>query len=292
MARQFGGVHPGSQGDKAKIVVAAGAVFVVLFSLLAYGLLSSGGGEQQPVETVVVQDQSDIKMVEVLVPVQEIDAGLALEPRMFRKESRPQIGVSNRVVKDFEEIRAHYSRSLIVPGQPLHRDYITSIRPTNVITANIPEGFRAVTIRVDDRTSVEGFVRPGARVDVVWTSSIRGKPAITTIVQNSRVLSAERQTGDEQQKGAAPPRTVTLLVTAQDAQKIQLASTTGQLSLSLRGDLDTGKAGSGTSITLDDLIGGPRGAQRPQENIEGTVTMGGEKYLLVNGKLVPAAGNR
>jgi len=291
MARQFGGVHPGSQGDKAKIVVAAGAVFVVLFSLLAYGLLSSGDKEgAEPTQAVVVDEQSDVKMVEVLVPVQEIEAGLPLEPRMFRKESRPQVGVSNRVVKDFEEIRAHYSRSLIVPGQPLHRDYITSVRPTNVITANIPEGFRAVTIRVDAQSSVEGFVRPGARVDVVWASSIRGKPGITTIVQNARVLSAERQTDKEQQKGAAVPNTVSLLVSAQDAQKIQLASTTGKLSLSLRGDLDTGKAGSGSSITIDDLFGGTRGDQRPQENIEGTVTLGGEKYLLVNGKLIPAAG--
>src|SRR5690606_13576940 len=178
MARQFGGIHPARQGDKAKVVVAAGAVFFVLFALLAYGLLSTKEEDGAVEPAVVVQDQSDVKMVEVLVPVQELEACAALEPQMFRKESRPQIGVSNRVVKDFEEIRAHYSRSLIVPGQPLHRDYITSVRPTNVITANIPEGYRAVTIRVDDRTSVEGFVRPGARVDVVWASAIRGKPGV------------------------------------------------------------------------------------------------------------------
>ncbi|MCB0334594.1 MAG: Flp pilus assembly protein CpaB [Bdellovibrionales bacterium] len=289
MARQFGGVHPNKQNDKAKVILAASLVFIVLFASLAYVLLSSQS--EPPKAAAVVVDsggESEIKMVDVLVPVSEIQPGAALEARMFRKESRPQVGVSNRVVRDFEEIKAHFARSLIVPNQPLHRDYITSVRPTNILTANIPEDFRAVTIRVDARTSVEGFVRPGANVDVVWASRIRGKPGITTIVQNAKVLSAERQTKvDNANPGVPVPSTVTLLVTAEDAQKIQLASTTGKLSLSLRGDADAGKAAGSKTITLDDLIGGIPGA-RKEENVEGTVTIGGERWLLVDGKLKPA----
>ena len=185
MGRQFGGANPHQQFDRAKVVLAAGGVLVVLFLFLAYVLLSSS--PQPPANAVVAsanvnENESDIKMLEVLVPVQEIDSGTALEAHMFRKEARPSVGVSNRVVRDFEEIKGHYARSLIVPNQPLHRDYITSVRPTNVITASIPDGYRAVTIRVDARTSVEGFVRPGARVDVVWTSSIRGKHDLTSIL--------------------------------------------------------------------------------------------------------------
>ncbi len=290
MQRQFGGIQKSGKANKARIVLFGSGFFIILFSALAFLLLKK---EQKPAPaTVVVQEKKEeVKMVSVLVPVQEIATGTALEYRLFRKEKRPQVGVSDRVVKEFEEIKGHYARSLIVKGQPLQKDLITSVKPINELTAEIPEGYRAVTIGVDVRTSVEGFVRPGARVDVVWASRIRGKPAITTIVENARVLSAERQTSSVNQKGASVPNTVTLLVSTRDAQKIQLASTTGKLSLSLRGDEDSGKGGETNPITLDDLIGGAK-KEQVQEDIEGTVTIGGEKWLLVDGKLKPAGSTK
>ncbi len=293
MSRHFGGIQPGRQADKTKTVLLVSLFFVVIFTVLAFVLLSTGQAKVDP-KPVVVETEAEVKMVDVLVPVQEIAAGTELEPRMFRKESRPQVGVSQRIVKDFEEIQNYYARSLIVSGQPLHKDYITSVRPVNAVTANIPPGFRAVTIRVDARTSVEGFVRPGAKVDVVWASRIRGQPGVTTIVENAKVLSAERQTQQEidaAKKGVPVPSTVTLLVGIADAQKIQLASTTGTLSLSLRGDSDGGKGvGEGKSITIDDLLGAKRKDEGPE--VEGTVTIGGEKWNMVDGKLVPIKKSR
>ncbi|MCI5065444.1 Flp pilus assembly protein CpaB [bacterium] len=289
MNRQFGGMHSSRGGDRSRPIIIAGFLLFLLFAGLAVLFLqSTGGGDpQSPARApVVVEREAPMKMTSVLVPIQEIQTGVPLEPRMFRKETRPQVGVSERAVKDFEEIRSHYARSLIVPGQPLHKEYITSIRPTNILTANIPEGFRAVTIRTDSRTSVEGFVRPGAKVDVEWATRINGAPGVVTIVENAKVLSAERQTQEAAKQGGAVPSTVTLLVTAADSKKIQLASTTGKLSLSLRGDEDTGRSQGGTGITIKDLL--PGNKRKTQENVDGVVTIGGVRWLLVEGKLVPA----
>ncbi|MCB0320147.1 MAG: Flp pilus assembly protein CpaB [Bdellovibrionales bacterium] len=293
MARQFGGIHPSRGSDRARPVIITGFVLFLLFGGIAvYALKDSG--EQKPTkvsEPQVIEKQREIKMVSVLVPIQEIPNGTPLEPRMFRKETRPEIGVSERAVKDFEEIRAHYARSLIVPGQPLIREYITPVKPTNILTAAIPEGFRAVTITTDVRTSVEGFVRPGAKVDVEWSTHLNGQAAIVTIVENVKVLSAERQTQVNTPNGAPVPSTVTLLVTAKDAKKIQLASTNGRLSLSLRGDEDSGRLTGGGGITINDLLpGGSRKDQ--QENVDGTVTIGGVRWLLVDGKLVPSTSRK
>ncbi|MCB0329230.1 MAG: Flp pilus assembly protein CpaB [Bdellovibrionales bacterium] len=292
MARQFGGIHPARGGDRARPIIIAGFVLFLVFAGLAFVFLQSGNTGKPGPKAVVVEKEEPMKMSTVLVPIQEIITGTPLEPRMFRKESRPQVGVSERAVKDFEEIRSHYARSLIVPGQPLHKEYITSIKPTSILTAKIPEGFRAVTIRTDSRTSVEGFVRPGAKVDVEWATRINGAPGVVTIVENAKVLSAERQTAnnnsDKNNNGAPVPSTVTLLVTAPDAKKIQLASTTGKLSLSLRGDEDSGRSQGGAGITIRDLL--PGGKKKQQENVDGTVTIGGVKWLLVDGKLVPSGG--
>lgn len=288
MARQFGGIHPSRSGDKARPIIIAGFVLFLFFAGAAFYFLQSGSGGSsgQTSGAVVVEKQQPMKMTTVLVPIQEIKTGVPLEPRMFRKESRPQVGVSERAVKDFEEIRSHYARSLVVPGQPLHKEYITAIKPTNILTAKIPEGFRAVTIRTDSRTSVEGFVRPGAKVDVEWATRINGSPGVVTIVENAKVLSAARSTGEATKNGAPVPSTVTLLVTAPDAKKIQLASTTGKLSLSLRGDDDHGRSSGGGGITIKDLL--PGNKKRSQENVDGVVTIGGVRWLLVEGKLVPA----
>ena len=292
MARQFGGVHP-SRNSRSGTLLIVGFILFLLFALIAYFLYTSQvkGGAAAPQaannstnNTAAVDPE--IRMMAVLVPIQEIKEGTPLEKRMFRKDSRPKVGVSDRAVQDFEEITGNFARTMLVPGQPLHRDFITSIKPTNVLTAKIPEGFRAVTIRVDARTSVEGFVRPDAHVDVEWATRINGTPAIVTIVENAKVLSAERQTQSQTAQGAPVPSTVTLLVTAKDAKKIQLATTTGKLSLSLRGDEDPGSAGGG-GITLKDLM--PGGKKRTQENVDGTVTIGGVRWLLVDGKLVPAS---
>lgn len=290
MSRHFGGVQPGRQGDKTKLVLIASLVFVLLFSVLAFSLLSSSKtSKQEQPKAVAEKVETEIKMLEVLVPLRDLQPGTLLEAQMFRRESRPQVGVSDRTVRTFEEVRGHYARSLIVAGQPLHRDYITTIKPTNALTASIPKGFRAVTIRVDERTSVEGFVRPGAKVDVVWASRISGQPGVTVIVENAKVLSAERQTDAQQKSGVPVPSTVTLLVTSQDAQKVQLASTTGKLSLSLRGDTDEVSDGNAKPITVRDLIGKSGGDRGPAFDAQGSVTIGGEKWFMVDGKLQPAS---
>jgi pilus assembly protein CpaB len=277
---RFGGVHSAGGGDRAKIMVAAGLVLILTLGGLGALFLTSEP-QEATARTVVVEKEAEIKMVDVLVPIRNIEAGVALEPSMFRRESRPQVGVSGRTIQDFEKVKGYYARSLIIPGQPLHEDYITNVRPTNIITAKIPEGYRAVTIRVDARSSVEGWARSGAKVDVVWSSTVRGKQAVTTIVQNAEVLSAERQVDTNVMPGAAVPSTVTLLVTQQDSARIQLASNTGSLSLSLRGDGDAGKGTSASSITIDDLLG--RAPVQQQSECEGTMKVGDQEYCIKRG---------
>jgi len=267
-------------------VIVGGVLVALLCVVVAFVLL-----QQKPApttQTVVVEKEAPVKMVEVLVPTGDIQMGTPLEPAMFRKESRPAIGVDPRSVRDFEQIKGFFSRALIVAGQPLHQDMITSIRPANALTANIPEGYRAVTIRVDQRTSVEGFTQPGAKVDVNWSSTIKGQPAVKVIVQNAKVLSAERKTdSNNMQAGGAVPTTVTLLVTDKDAAKIQLASTTGTLSLSLRGDTDVGKGVSSDKVTINDLLSSGD-ADNPEERTEGSVEIGGKRYkVLPGGKMIP-----
>ena len=273
MSRQFGGRSRVYQTDKGRALVFVSVAGLVFFSAAAYLLIGAEDAQTvQPKAFVEVIKQTPIDMVEVLVPIQTIEQGKALEPAQFRKEKRVKEGLSPKVVRDFDEIQGFYARTLIVPEQPLHSDYITKTRPVNEIIQQIPEGFRAVTIRVDQISSVEGWARPGALVDVVWASKVNGQAAVTVIVEGAKILSAERITENQNQGGpngdvknpnGAVPSTVTLLVTSDDANKIQLATTAGSLSLNLRGESGGGKGISGGTITVDDLLL-RKGAEEPR----------------------------
>jgi pilus assembly protein CpaB len=290
MSRHFGATPV--RGEGKGIILAVSVVFLLIFVLVAYVFLrpqkttSASSGEIP----IVSGPEPEIREVEVLIPKKTISPGSKLKPSMFRKEKRPKFGLEEkRIVSDFEQVVGYYARSLIISGQPLHMDYISNVKPTTAISADIPAGFRAVSIKVTATSSVEGWARPGSKVDVIWASRIRGEPGVTVIVQNAKVLSAERQVSSDTQPGMPIPTTVTLLVTAEDAQKIQLASTTGSLSLNLRGDSDVGKTDITGSITVQDLLEGTRrGDQKKRRANQGVVTMGGKKYIVdIDGKLQP-----
>ena len=260
-----------------------------MIALAAVIVIGGGKQEAQPASIVIEQTtpEVDMKMAEVLIPLDNIEPGTQLTPTLFRVEKRAQIGLDERAITSFEEVHNHYARTLIVSGQPLHQDYITNIKP-NIIEAEIPAGFRAVTISVNATASVEGWARPGSRVDVNWTTSVNGSPTLVTLVENAKVLSVDRQAGDVA-PGAPVPSTVTLLVTALDSQKIQLASSAGSLGLSLRGVEGAPISGrEGGSLTLKGLLNGgsPKSQNIPRNS--GTLKMGNKTYFVDdNGDLIP-----
>lgn len=263
------------------------AMLIVLFNA---STSSEAAGKVTP---VTVETQPELEQTKVLVPIQSIQPGQALEPSLFRMESRPKIAVPGNVVAEFELVQGKFAKSLILANQPLYPDFISAQKPINAITALIPPGYRAVTIPVDVRTGIEGWARAGARVDVVWNTQIRGKEGVAVIVENAKVLSASRSTESQQnaKQDANVPTELTLLASIHDANKIILALKSGSLSLSLRGDSEPGMSDAGTAITTDDLLGGSRQVNQKvaYENVIKIKDNNGqyEEFVMREGRLVP-----
>jgi pilus assembly protein CpaB len=276
------------------IITAALYASVFLFVLTLFAMIlvtnSADSNASQASSTVVVETSAAHESIELLMPIQTIEAGQQLNSSMFRKALYPKISASIMHVKDFEQIKGQYAKSMIVANQPLHLEYLSSIKPTNIITSMIPDGYRAVTIKVDERTGIEGWARGGARVDVTWLSTLRGKKAITVIVQNAKVISAAKQTVSQSQQGQATPTEITLMVSDQDATKIILAQQAGTVSLALRGDRETGRPTTSNTITIDDLMGLTRDEHKPiPENIVRIKDKNGQfaEFIWINNKLMP-----
>jgi pilus assembly protein CpaB len=108
----------------------------------------------------------------------------------------------------------------------------------------IPDGMRALSVRVNEVIGVAGYVLPGARVDVLATASPTEAHADMTtkvILSNVQVVTAGTRLEQDQEKGKPMQVTVvTLLVFPEQAERLALASTEGKIQLALRNPLDQG----------------------------------------------------
>jgi pilus assembly protein CpaB len=127
----------------------------------------------------------------------------------------------------------------------------------------IPEGMRALSVRVDEVIGVAGFVMPGTRVDVLLTITPRQgdqQPITRIILQNIQTL-ASGQTIQRDANGT--PQTVsvvTLLVTPDQAERLTLAANEGRIQLALRNTLDLGDVQT-SGVRTDALVSAPRAPQ-------------------------------
>ena len=111
------------------------------------------------------------------------------------------------------------------------------------LAITIPDGQRAVSVRVDDVIGVAGFVLPGTHVDVVVTlppqPQLDQKLSQTQIfLQNVQVLASGQVVQQDAQGKPITVSVITLLVTPQDAETLVLASNEGKIQLALRNTLD------------------------------------------------------
>lgn len=137
------------------------------------------------------------------------------------------------------------------------------------LSAVIPEGYRAMTVKVDDVVGISGFIMPGALVDVVVVISpdeqgSRKDPISKIVLQNIKVL-ANGQNIDrpEDQREATSVKAITLQVTPEQAEKLALAATEGKLQLVMRNSTDQGDEQT-TGVDKRGLLSGERAAPAPE----------------------------
>jgi pilus assembly protein CpaB len=140
------------------------------------------------------------------------------------------------------------------------------------LAAIIPEGMRAFTIQTPHVASgVAGFILPGNKVDVLLTMNGQGSNDTTggastsTLLQNVKILAVDQRT-DAPVDNKVNPQTlqsVTLLVTPDQAAKLDLGQNRGTLHLSLRNPKDT-DAATTRPATLSGLQFSPEKPWRDQ----------------------------
>lgn len=209
----------------------------VVFGLFAVYLANSwfSGVEQQQERASETQEMTSIAVASLDLPF-----GAALNRDNVRLVAWPAGSVPQGAYREADAERLLASGNVAIrpisAGEPI---LLSRISERAVLSANIPEDMRAVTVPVDAVSGVAGFVTPGDVVDVMLTRQIPGDGAstddkmTTTILQNVPVLAVDLRSG-EQNTDPAETKTATLLVYPEGAQTIALGTQIGRLSLALR----------------------------------------------------------
>jgi pilus assembly protein CpaB len=152
----------------------------------------------------------------------------------------------------------------IAPREPVLPTMVTGPGSRNSVSALIAPGMRAYAVRISDVAGVGGHALPGDRVDVVLTRQPPQRPGSVqasernlvsdVVVQNVRLLGVNLNVDPASTATAAQadPRTATLEVSLQDAQKLALAGGVGTLSLALRG-MGAADTASTRQVLVNDL---------------------------------------
>ena len=130
--------------------------------------------------------------------------------------------------------------------EPLTENRLAPIGTAAGLAAVIPEGYRAMNVRVDDVVGISGFIMPNTLVDIVVviepSEGSGQKDRVSKIVlQNIKVLAnGQNLDKPKNDKEADRVKTVTLQVTPEQAEKLALASSEGRLQLVMRNSIDQG----------------------------------------------------
>lgn len=129
------------------------------------------------------------------------------------------------------------------PGEPIMAIKISGPGEGAGLTTRLEKGKRAFAIRVDVASGVSGFLRPGDRVDVYWTGSVRASQEgrgrdFTKLIQAGVDLIAIDQNSDIDAAEGTIARTVTVAVSPEQVAALAQAQNSGRLSLALVGAAD------------------------------------------------------
>ena len=218
-----------------------------------------------------MQQQSGENSGRIAVAMADVQPGSRLTPELMQMVSWPSGSVPAGAFRDPAELDGRVAKTSLARGEPILESKLAPVGTKGGLSAVVGEGRRAITVRVNDVVGVAGFALPGNYVDIMVNTQEEGAKAndknraISKIVLEHILVLAVAQESSRDETKPKVVNAVTLEVTPEQAEKLDLARSVGTLSLVLRNQIDLESAKS-AGATKDSLLGsGPAPAPRAAE---------------------------
>jgi pilus assembly protein CpaB len=231
--------------------------FIVLVGALIFGVLAAVSVSRYLSSAQAFsKNLSKVAVAKVPIPL-----GSKIIPEQIMVVQFPKESTPDGAFDTPEKLAGRVAVVNIAAREPITEARLAPEGTAAGLSAVIPEGYRAMTVKVDDAAGISGFIMPGSLVDVVVTIDPREggghqDPISKIVLQNIKVL-ANGQNIDkpENEREANSVKAVTLQVTPEQAEKLALAATEGKLQLVMRNQIDQGDEQT-PGVNKRNLLGG------------------------------------
>ncbi|NTU68664.1 MAG: Flp pilus assembly protein CpaB [Chlorobiaceae bacterium] len=201
----------------------------------------------------VAQTGAQASGAQVVIVVQPIEAGKAITADQIKCIGWPGSAVPHDASTRITDVVGRIARVPMIPGEPVLPGKLAPKTATGGLSSIIPEGKRAITVRVNEVIAVAGFALPGSYVDVLMSGKdANNQPFSRTVLSRIKVLAVAQETTADPDKPKVV-NAVTLELTPHESEKLDLARNIGVLSLVLRNELDTSEINS-AGVRLPDIV--------------------------------------
>lgn len=192
-----------------------------------------------------MMSQTSNTTTRVVVAASDINLGQRIGPDFLKVIDWPANSVPPGSFNDIAKLDGRVLKESLLHGEPILEAKLSPVGTLGGLSAVIGEGKRAITVRVNDVIGVAGFALPGNYVDIIVNTQkdardpgVQRDQNISKIVlEKILVLAVAQEVGRDETKPKVVDA-VTLEVSPDQAEKIDLARSIGTLSLVLRNQVD------------------------------------------------------
>ena len=197
---------------------------------------------------------SALGLAPVVVAAQSIEAGVAMTASQVKVVHWPSADLPAQALRDPAAVAGRVTRLALQAGEPLLESKLAPVDARAGLAAMIAPGKRAISVRVNEVIAVAGFTLPGSLVDILVSGKdLAQQPFARVVITRVRVLAIAQETAADPAKPKVV-NAVTLELTPQEAERLDLARSVGTLSLVLRNEADLQSAPS-AGTRLPDILG-------------------------------------
>jgi pilus assembly protein CpaB len=239
--------------------------FIVLVGALIFGVLAAVSvSKYLSSAQAYSKNLNKIAVAKVAIPI-----GSKIIPEQIMVVQFPKESTPDGAFEAPEKLAGRVAVVNIAAREPITESRLAPEGTAAGLSAIIPEGYRAMTVKVDDAAGISGFIQPGTLVDVVVVIDPREgsgmqDPISKIVLQNIKVL-ANGQNIDKpkDEREANSVKAVTLQVTPEQAEKLALASSEGKLQLVMRSQIDQGDEKT-NGVNKRQLLNGDKATTVPE----------------------------
>jgi pilus assembly protein CpaB len=219
-----------------------------------------------------IQRQAAAASDKVVVAAVDIELGSRINAQMLKLVEWPSGSVPPGTFSDPAALADRVVKTSVLRGEPMLEAKLAPVGTKGGLSAVITEGKRAITVRVNDVIGVAGFALPGNYVDVLVNTQQEGAGSdskqISKIVLERMLVLAVAQEASRDETKPKVVNAVTLEVTPEEAERLDLARSVGTLSLALRNQVDgkdVGTSGATKRVLLhEQLAAAPVAKEAPK----------------------------